>query len=140
MFTARVKSSFFDSAAVIRSVDAATRKTLSRFGAFVRRRARSSIRKRRRPADPGQPPSSHVGTLRTILFGYDASSRSVVIGPVKAGKQGIAPRVLEEGGSETLVKRGKTVRATYRQFPYMSTAFQTELKTMPALWRGSVKP
>lgn len=140
MFTARVKSLFFDSQKVIRSVDSATRKVLSKFGAFVRQRARSGIRKRRRPADPGQPPSSHVGTLRVILFGYDPQRRSVVIGPVRAGKAGVAPRVLEKGGEETLFRRGVATKAHYHAFPFMRPAFDEELKKMPAMWAGSVRP
>jgi len=55
---------FFDRQAVISKVDAATRRVLSRFGAFVRQRAKSSIRKRRNPAPPGSPPSSHTGLLK----------------------------------------------------------------------------
>ena len=39
---------FFDSKKVRRSVDRATRRVLSRFGSFVRRTARSSIRKRKK--------------------------------------------------------------------------------------------
>jgi hypothetical protein len=140
MFSASVKGMFFDGQRVIRSVDAATRKVLSKFGAFTRQRARSSIRKRKRPADPGSPPSSHVGTLRTILFGFDPVRRSVVIGPVRAGKAGVATGVLEKGGTETLFKRGKAVKAHYRAFPYMGPAFAEELKKMPAMWQGAVKP
>jgi hypothetical protein len=84
----QAKGSFFDRESVIKAEDAASRKTLSKFGAFVRRRAQTSIRPRRDVSQPGQPPSSHVGTLRKmIFFAYDKDRRSVVIGPtlLKAG-------------------------------------------------------
>jgi hypothetical protein len=41
------KQGFFDRAKVKNAVDAGTRRVLSRFGAFVRTRARTSIRKRK---------------------------------------------------------------------------------------------
>ena len=81
MIRFEVKQLFFDSPKVVRAVDRTTRRVLSKFGAFVRRTARSSIRKRKRTSEPGSPPSSHTGLLkRFIFFGYDAQKRSVVIG------------------------------------------------------------
>lgn len=55
------KGNFFDRKAVLAAVDKATLRVLSKFGAFVRRRAKSSIRKRKKASPPGQPPSSHSG-------------------------------------------------------------------------------
>lgn len=93
---------FFTTDRVIRAVDAATRRNLSRFGAFVRSDARHSIRKRKRPSAPGQPPTNRTGLLkRHIYFAYDAAKKSVVIGPARLGgvKGDGAPRTLEYGGS-----------------------------------------
>lgn len=60
------KAGFFDRARVMEAVDKATKKVLSRFGAYVRTRAKTSIRKGRgRTSEPGRPPYSHVGTSRT---------------------------------------------------------------------------
>jgi len=76
------KQGFFDRAKVKNAVDAGTRRVLSRFGAFVRTRARTSIRKKKGTSPPGSPPHSHVGLLRKfILFAYDPQRKSVVIGP-----------------------------------------------------------
>jgi len=47
MIGLKPKAFFFNSKPVMRAVDRATRKVLSRFGAFVRRTAKSSIRKAR---------------------------------------------------------------------------------------------
>jgi hypothetical protein len=123
-------------------VDAGTRKVLSKFGAFVRRTAKSSIRKRKKPAPPGQPPSSHTGLLKKfIFFGFDPSKRSVVIGPVRLSEngRGEAPSLLEHGGSAVLKRRGKRKRVNYRPRPFMQPAMTKELPNLPALWRGSVK-
>jgi len=93
---------FFDSPRVMRAVDRATRRVLSRFGAFVRQTAKTSIRKRKRISRPGEPPSSHAGLLRAfIYFGYDADRRSVVIGPTplhsREYRGGEVPALLEYG-------------------------------------------
>ena len=133
---------FFDKKAVRDKVDAGTRRVLSKFGAFVRRSAKSSIRKRKKAAPPGQPPSSHTGLLKKfIFFGYDAARQSVVIGPTRLNQKGRgeAPPLLEYGGKATLVRRGKKKRVTYQARPYMGPAFEKEKPQLPAMWRGSVR-
>jgi hypothetical protein len=134
------KGGFFDREKVKRSVDSGTRRVLSRFGAFVRQRARTSIRKRKGTSPPGSPPYSHVGLLRKfILFAYDPQRKSVVIGPTltKAGSQ--APRLLEYGGEVVIEDRGKKRLARYRPRPYMRPAFEAEKSQLPALWRNSIR-
>ena len=137
-----IKRMFFDRQAVISKVDAASRKVLSKFGAFVRRSAKSSIRKRKKPAPPGSPPSSHTGLLKKfIFFGYDTDAQSVVIGPTRLNQKGRgeAPPLLEYGGKATLVRRGKKKRTTYKARPYMGPAFEKEKPQLPAMWRDSVR-
>lgn len=136
------KAVFFDRQAVISKVDAASRKVLSKFGALVRRSAKSSIRKRKKPAPPGSPPSSHTGLLKKfIFFGYDTDARSVVIGPTRLNQKGRgeAPPLLEYGGKTTLKRRGKRKRTTYKARPYMGPAFEKEKPQLPAMWRDSVR-
>ena len=114
------KEMFFDRLKVTRAVDSGVRKVLSKFGAFVRTGARHSIRKRKAVSQPGQPPSSHVGLLRRLIyFGYDANRRSVVIGPTPLRGTAEAPPLLEYGGRARLKSRkGKVVSATYRARPF----------------------
>ena len=134
------KGLFFDRARVTNAVDRTTRKNLSRFGAFVRKRARSSIRKRRRISNPGQPPSSHTGLLkRNIFFVYEPARRSVVIGPVLLNSSSGAPELLEHGGTVVRKVGGRRVRMTYQPRPYMGPAFETEQDNLSRLWRNSVK-
>lgn len=92
---------FFDQKKILDKTKAAEARVQARFGAFVRTKARSSMRKRKRSAAPGSPPSVHRGDLKRLLFfGRDPATESVVVGPVPfaAGK---APRLLEHGGTTT---------------------------------------
>lgn len=140
------KGMFFDAPKVVRSVDAATRRVLSKFGAYVRTAARSSIRKRKAASAPGSPPSSHTGLLRRfIFFGYDAANRSVVIGPTRLNKSSSAPETLEYGGTAIVKQRTKPgayqkKTVTIAKRPYMNPALNQELPKLPAMWANSVKP
>ena len=136
----QVKGLFFDRAAVTNAADRAERRVLSRFGAFVRRGARSSIRRRRSVSQPGSPPSSHTGLLkRNIFFVYERQRSNVVIGPILLNKATDAPALLEHGGSVTRRRRKKRVRMTYRPRPFMGPAFEREKPKLPQMWRDSVR-
>mgnify|MGYP001319994058 CR=1 FL=1 len=144
------KSIFFDTAKVAKAVSNSTRKVLSKFGAFVRTTARHSIRKRKAVSQPGQPPSSHVGLLKKLIyFGYDKLRRSVVIGPT-ALHGAEAPPLLEYGGRTRVKSRtrlrqgyagqeGRNVMATYRPRPFMGPAFEREKPKLPAMWANSIR-
>ncbi|TWU12860.1 hypothetical protein CA54_16860 [Symmachiella macrocystis] len=124
----------FNPRAVVSPKERATRHVLSRFGSFVRRTARSSIRKRKRVSGSGDPPSSHEGGLRRLLlFAFDMAAQSVVVGPLLY-RSGVA-ELLEEGGQA--VRRGK--RVSYEPRPFMGPAYQENLPKVPSLWRDSIK-
>lgn len=130
---------FFDSRAVKNAVDKGTRKALSRFGAFVRQRAKTSIRKRKRISRPGEPPSSHTGKLKkNIYFGYDAQRKSVVVGATQWSRSG-AQSILEYGGTENRLRRNQTIRAIYRPRPYMRPAFSKELQNVNKTFTNIVR-
>ena len=140
------KNNFFDRAAVINAVDRATLRVLSKFGAFVRTRARSSIRKRKRASAPGQPPSSHVGLLKSLIFfSYDQGRKSVVIGPTLSSRPSGAPETLEYGGDADVESfdRARKVRIKHRTKiaarPFMGPAFEAEKPGLPAMWANSVR-
>lgn len=160
------KAGFFDRELILGAVDKATRRVLSKFGAFVRQRARTSIRKKKGISPPAGPPYSHVGLLRRFLFfAYDRDRKSVVIGPaLLPGRSGTtAPELLEYGGSvpgkgrvafftnETgrdargkFVSGGKTRvelngRLRYRPRPFMGPAFEAERPGLESLWKDSVR-
>jgi hypothetical protein len=148
---------FFDREAIEKKIDAQMKRVLSRFGAFVRQRDRSSIRYRKAVSAPDGPPSAHRSMNRTktnkkgitktqsvsplrefIFFTYDDSEGrpGVVIGPTLLnGSKPDVLRIIEEGGDETFTDaKGRTITKHYRPRPHTGPAFQTELKsTLPGL-------
>lgn len=84
--TMEVTKFFFDRQKIIDKLGKANARALSRAGAFIQRRARSSLRRRKSVSSPGSPPSVHstdsVATLKNILFVYDPSDQRLVVGPV----------------------------------------------------------
>lgn len=136
------KDIFFDSPKVKRAVDRALRRTLSRFGAFVRTRSRTSIRKSKKISAPGSPPRSHVGLLRNlILFGYEPATKSVVIGPALLRKLPgkTIPETLEYGGRLIMRGKGPAKYGNYIARPYMRPARDAELPKFLDSLKDSVK-
>ena len=150
------KGNFFDRDKVMKAMSRKTRKVLSRFGAFVRTRAQTSIRKapkvnvktgqvsRGRKAKgtqtrdaisrPGNPPFGHAAQLlrKGILFAYEAERESVVIGPAKLdGRSGEALPALEHGGAVSIGPKKVDIEAR----PFMGPAFAIEREaSLPRLW------
>lgn len=154
------KNWFFDSDAVLKVTTAAERKVLSKQGAFVRRRARASIRKRAKPSQPGQPPRSVKGFLRQFLyFVFDPQTRSVVVGPAAFKSRPRTPSLLEFGGTSTrqevrlrhqwvtarlqgrLPKKLKSRRVpvAYGARPYMGPALDAERPKFADMWKDAVR-
>jgi hypothetical protein len=109
----------FDDDRIRKLLDREERRNLLRAGAFVRTTMRRLIRKRKRPSAPGQPPSSHVGTLRRLIFfAFDTASRSVVVGPFSKPPGGSRlDRSVPLGrrtGAEVLEKGGRVMRLFQR--------------------------
>lgn len=150
------KGSFFDSPAVMKAANTFERKALSKFGAFARRRLKSSIKKapqanaetgeikrgRKKKgveyvsaiSKPGNPPYSREGSYkRLIFFGYDAQRHSVVVGPAKF-KRGDVPRLLEFGGRSTDRKGNPTF---YRPRPHIFPACREEVRRFPLTLRSN---
>lgn len=160
----RVSRYFFDDKRILKSIDAATARALSKAGAWVRTSARSSIRQPRQqpladmtaeerkahrirlaiarrkglprpkrrlmPSRPGEPPRNVTGTLKgSILFAYDASTKSVWIGPVFLGSKtaGRATRALEHGS------------AKIEQRPFMAPALKSVTPKLAPQWAHSLR-
>ncbi len=155
-----VQTRFLNPKKVLDAVDKTVEKTLMRFGAFVWKRARTSLKYGSRPSRPGSPPNVHrtqrrrkinrkgvltnqaVSPFReSVLFAYDAVKRSVVIGPRRLpGKRNQAPKALEFGGDSLIAAGfGKTKSATIRPHPTMWPALQAELPGFAQLWANSVR-
>ena len=155
---------FFDHKKLRKNVDRKKIRFLARFGAFVRRSARSSIKpggKSGKTSAPGEPPRSQTGYLkRGIFFAYNLKTESVVIGPIIVPTKYGGPNVLqslEEGGSvmakiasvqaggrnaagqftKKKLRGFKTVKADVKARPFMGPAFQKELKNISSIWGSS---
>ena len=134
------KRGFFDRAAVQQKVDKTTRKVFSKFGAFVRQRAKTSIKKRKGTSPPGGPPHSHAGLLKKFLFfAFDANRQSVVIGPTLIREGSTAPKLLEHGGEGVKQTKDGAKPARYRPRPFMGPAFAAEQPKLPGMWKDSIR-
>jgi hypothetical protein len=150
----QAKDWFFDRSHVLNAMGKETARVMSKFGAFVRRDAKGSIRRRKRASAPGQPPSSHTGLLRDfIFFASDTLAKSVVIGPARLNGRGIAPALLEYGGKRVDIARLITVKTkgggtrqvtipagtrSYAPRPFMQPAFDLNIKKMDRIWSGKI--
>ena len=139
-----VVKTFFDKPAILKKMDAARRRSLSKAGAFVRADARASIRKSKKISQPGRPPRSHVGLLKKFLFfGYDPAAKSVVVGPARLTKVGAAPQALEHGGTTQIMTgrkgRRKKRTITIRPRPFMAPALAKNIKKIPAAFLNSIR-
>lgn len=143
---ARLRIDFFDSKRVRRSVDRTKRRSLSGGGAFVRTTAKRSMRRRRRPSQPGKPPTVREGSLkRLIFFGWDRRSETVVVGPLPI-KRSPVPNVLEFGGTiPSKRRRGKfgrrRGRVRIKARPFMGPALSKALerRVLPKQFKNSVR-
>jgi len=145
------KQFFFDRQIVIDAVGRASAKNLSQAGSFIRRSARSSLRRRKKVSPPGEPPSVHtqdrVATLKNIWFVFDPAQRSVVVGPLKlngsrleGSNRETVPSLHELGGTAVIGGRRKRKRrAKYAPRPFMGPAMERELPKFAGLWANSVK-
>ena len=144
----KVTKSFFDAPKIQRRVDFAKKRNFSRMGAFIRTRARSSLRRRKRTAAVGSPPSVHSkGTnLKTIFFFYDLAKETMVVGPVEfRGRQSdrTASNIHEFGGKARMRKTRRTGKKrvnNYPKRPFMGPALEAEVEAgiVPKVWADSV--
>lgn len=89
---------------VMKRIDRGTAIALGKWGAYVRQTARQSMRRRKKPAPPGMPPSVHEGSVKRLVhFYYDLKTDTVVVGPEIRPRPTGAPHTLEFGGR---VRRG----------------------------------
>ncbi len=128
----QLRESYFAPGIVLDRMDRAHAQVSRKFGAFVRQRAKTSMRYTLKSAAPGTPAAAHKSQMRTktnrktgvskpqlvsperegIFFYYDPQTRTVIIGPTlwvhsrKTGNptSGTIPETLEFGGSITILE------------------------------------
>jgi len=163
MAIGKSKDFFFDRERVTRAMDAATRKALSKGGAFVMRGARKSIKEGKvrargraregetrsvtqRVSSPGSPPYSRTGLLRDRIFFAappGGGAPTVVIGPERIAKSTGAPETLEFGGATVIERKRKSGGVDRRKVriaarPYMAPALAREASKLPEQFRNAV--
>lgn len=134
------KKMFFEWDKVLKAEKNSAYSILSNLGAKIWRRAKTSIKPSKKTSLPGKPPRSHTGTLRDlILFAYDESHRSTLVGPTLSNRPTGAPATLEYGGEVMMEIHGQMERKYIKQRPYMYPAMEKELAKMPPMWRNSIR-
>lgn len=144
----------FDRQKVIKATDKGIKRVLMRLGSFVRTTARQSMKKATKrtkgkkprkkkaaigPLSPaGQPPRSHKDLIRKFLvYAWDDTTKSVVIGPRKLG--GVVDdnelSALEYGGISSRVdpKTRKKSRISVKAHPFMGPALDANISEVPRI-------
>ena len=139
----QAKKFFFDSKLVESLTDKATRRALSRVGAYIRTTARRSLRRRKKSSRPGEPPSTHTAgkrNLKFILFAYERSTESVIVGPVRFGTKVNVANLQEFGGTRRITRsrRGKR-QARYKPRPFMQPALEAEAPKLPNMMKEALE-
>jgi hypothetical protein len=128
----KVKQFFLDRQAITRYVDQKTLRVFKRFGAFVRLVAQRSMRRRKTPSPPGQPPSVRKGQLRKLIFfSFDERRKSVVVGPTLLSPDSPVPALHEHSG----MRRYGARVAKYPKREYMKPAFRLGLLKLAQFYR-----
>jgi hypothetical protein len=115
--SATLQKAYFDRQKVIKQLGRKKANALKRAGAFIRRRARSSLRpapkRARREKRSGLPPRIRAkgsrASLKNIQYGLADDRESIVIGPVllpnrkpKGSSAATVPELLTKGGTARL--------------------------------------
>ncbi|MBN9521081.1 hypothetical protein J0H58_21610 [bacterium] len=136
-----VRQGFFTNPDVAKGITAQKKRAFSKAGAFIRQRARTSIRRRKKSSPPGQPPSAHHPTgLKLIFFAWSEADETVVVGSVQfKGARGpkLGAKLLEHGGDATVQGKRGPRRLTYRGNPFMKPAALAELPKFAGLFKSS---
>jgi len=125
---------------VLTPIERAKIRYVSQAGAFIRRDARSSMRRRKKPSPPGKPPRVVDGRLKKYLFFIVDRQEpvAVTVGPASFGPQYDAPRALEFGGVVTrkTFSRGRvrSMQVELEARPYMQPAYEKTENKLPDLF------
>ena len=120
-----------DATKVERAAKAGTFNSLGHAGGYIRKVARHSIKKGKKPSAAGTPPHTRKGRLRNaIKYAVNKAAQSVVIGPDHA-VAGDSGKAHEFGGHFR--------NEQYHRRPFMGPALEKTKDHLPAFWAGSVK-
>ena len=116
---------------VLRAARRANIENLGHAGAAIRLTAKRSIRRSDKPADPGKPPKTRRGQLRSsIRFAVERNRQRVLIGPDHR-IVGQSARAHEFGG--------RYRKQRYPKRPFMGPALTKTKDRLPKHWAGSIR-
>lgn len=150
LVTLDIQKAFFDRRKIENQVDRAAKGALSKAGASVRREQRGLIKRRKSRSKPGNPPHAHRKGLyspKTILFGYDRRSQSVVVGMVKLAKSSVKgatpyPELMEKGGTARIRSRKSRRRVKIAKRPSAKPALRLSIDRGDVIqpWENILEP
>lgn len=123
-----VKKWFFDRQKVKRLMDRKTIQAQKRMGGLVRITAKRSMKSRKGPSAPGNPPHKHNRKQldRLLFYSYDPKTKSVYVGPtlLQGYERKGVPKLMEKGGSRIDYDKrtGKPIRRDFPQRAFMVPA------------------
>lgn len=121
----------FDEKSLLAKVAKASIEVLKRMGAYVRTVARRKVTISPKASTPGSPPHSRKGNLKkSILFGLEKGSSSVVIGPSER-IIGTSLSAHEFGGAYK--------RERYPKRPLMGPSLKESVPHLSKFWNDAVK-
>lgn len=95
---------------IAKRLASASTRTLMQQAAYLRKVARSQVKKRKKSSAPGSPASDHGFYKRSLTFAVDRARGFAVIGPENKGNKSI-PIALELGGTSRSKKGRQRVQA-----------------------------
>lgn len=103
-----MKEFFFDRDAVRSKLTKKRHGALLNAGSLTRKVARNSLRRRKAPSQPGQPPHVHTRssavTLKNIQFSFDLNAEETIVGPV-----GLVDHITGDGAVPGILERGAMI-------------------------------
>lgn len=103
-----MKEFFFDRDAVRSKLTKKRHSALLNAGSFTRKVARNSLRRRKAPSQPGQPPHVHTRssevTLKNVQFSFDLNTEETIVGPV-----GLVDHITGDGAIPGILERGAMI-------------------------------
>ncbi|HEX4123767.1 MAG TPA: hypothetical protein VHY37_03510 [Tepidisphaeraceae bacterium] len=137
----KIKKLQFKKEKIAEAVKKSNAAGLKKIGAYVMRRAQTSMRYSDTPAPEGKPPRAHRRNpmLRKLLFfAVNAEGTSVDVGPVIFKKSNMVPKLMEKGGQTTVTRHGVRRVVNIKPHPFMGPALEAEAPAFPSYWEGSV--
>ena len=127
---------------VLRKLSQEDKRAMFRIGAYARKVARSSIKRRGKrtrlgASKAGTPPHTKFGALKNAIR-FWAEERSVIIGPARSAIGQVG--AIHEHGEKAKVKSYNPEQmnlASYPKRPFMKPAMDETLQRLPTFWEKS---